>query len=64
MKRPQVVEAYMTHSRTPFITEVLKNGKIRKVARCQYFGADSWQREEAERREMYGDRWKGVKHST
>jgi len=37
MKRPMVIEAYMTHNRTPFITEILKDGRTRKIGRAQTF---------------------------
>ena len=57
MARTTVVEAYMTHERTPFITEIRSNGKIRKVGRHQF---QEWTVEEQELKAKYGDRWKGV----
>jgi hypothetical protein len=52
-----VVEAYMTHNRTPLITEIRTNGRIRKVARLQ---GREWSVEEHELKAKYGDRWKGI----
>ena len=60
IKRPQVVEAYMTHASTPLITEVLKSGRIRKVGRLQMF-FESPQQELARIVELYGDRWTGIR---
>jgi hypothetical protein len=59
MKRPMVVEAYMTHSRTPFITERLVDGRIRKVARRQ----SGWEKELPELLTTYGDRWTGLREN-
>ncbi len=61
MKRPMVVEAYMTHASTPLITEVLKNGKTRKVGRLQLFCENGSELMLAHYRETYGDRWKGIR---
>lgn len=60
LRRPAVVEAYMTHSRTPLITERLVNGRIRKVARLQIF-AESPADEEARMIALYGKRWTGIR---
>jgi hypothetical protein len=59
MKRPKVVEAWMTHRRTPFLTERLVDGRIRKIARDQVF-AESLAQELARLREVYGKRWTGI----
>lgn len=61
MKRPMVVEAYMTHARTPFITEVLADGRVRKIGRVQDLMPGGWERELGHIRETYGDRWTGVR---
>lgn len=60
-KRPMVVEAYMTHSTTPFITERLVDGRIRKVARKQIGDSAS---QLARLKETYGKRWTGIRSST
>jgi hypothetical protein len=71
-KRPTVVEAYMTTSTTPFITERLANGKTRLTGRHQVFQAvvngqlreltlaERSERELAQIIETYGDRWTGI----
>jgi hypothetical protein len=59
-KRSSIVEAYLTHKRTPLITEIRTDGerkRIRKVARHQ---RELWEVEEQELKARYGDRWKGV----
>jgi hypothetical protein len=61
VKRPMVVEAYMTHARTPFITEVLRNGRVRKIARYQRMTPGGWELELAQTKALYGDRWTGVR---
>jgi hypothetical protein len=58
IKRPRVVEAYMTHASTPWITELLADGRTRKVARIQYVGSA---RELQELLATYGERWTGVR---
>jgi hypothetical protein len=60
-RRPTVVEAWMTHSATPYISERLVNGRIRKVGRLQIFG-ESFAQEEARLLDLYGARWVGVKY--
>jgi hypothetical protein len=61
IKRPMVVKAYLTHIHTPLITEILRDGRIRKVARLQRFAPDGWKQEQAELRATYGKRWLGVR---
>ncbi len=62
LKRPMVVEAYMTPARTPLITERLSDGRIRKVARWQLVGIENgWQLELKQIRATHGDRWTGVR---
>ena len=60
MKRPMVFEAWMTHSRTPFITERLYDGRIREVSRLQIFSETPAQ-EHARMLDIYGERWTGVR---
>jgi hypothetical protein len=57
--RPAVVWAWMNHFRTPFISERLKNGKIRLVSRMQ-FTEGTVESTEAQHRELYGKRWLGI----
>ena len=59
MKRSKVIEAWMTHSRTPLITERLLGGRIRKVGRLQIFNETPAQ-EHARMLETYGERWTGI----
>lgn len=56
----RVVQAYMTHSRTPWITEVLSDGRSRKVPRRQLTGKNASAREIKSLRVKYGKAWKGV----
>ena len=60
--KSKVVEAYMTHNRTPFITLVYSNGRIRKIARAQYLGDAARNRREVHEilPKKYGKAWKGV----
>lgn len=60
VKKPAVVEAYLTHSGTPFITERLVDGRIRKMGRHQIFGEDGLKQEFKTLRATYDDRWKGI----
>ena len=56
-----IVDAYLTHSRTPLITEIRSNGRIRKVARLQRGEATGgWRIEEQELKAKYGSAWLGV----
>ena len=57
----QVVKAYLTHSRTPLITEELSDGRIRKVRRRQLFIENGWPLELKSLRAKYGKAWKGVR---
>jgi hypothetical protein len=56
-----VVEAYMTHSRTPFITERFSDGHVRKVARTQISVENGWAIELEVIKATYGEKWTGVR---
>lgn len=60
---PHIVEAYMTHSRTPFITEKLSDGRERTIGRRQFSDPIAEQHEMDRIRRKYGRTWTGI-HST
>jgi hypothetical protein len=63
-KRRTLKEAYMTHSRTPFITERFSDGRIRKVGRLQIVTENGWQIELKLIKAKYGDKWTGVRKAS
>ena len=60
-EKAHLVEAYMTHSRTPFITERFSDDRIRKTARPQAFGENGPALELKRIKAKYGKKWTGIK---
>ena len=60
-RKVRIIEAYMNHSRSPFIHEVLSDGHDRIRARRQFFRPEDETREMARLAVKYGKAWKGVR---